>query len=121
AWPGVERGLPGPGFMASLVSCAVLTVLVGLVMSPVVTLMFGVALVPFSWPFLAAVPILLGTAVALSLGGVGQAWWRRLPPAGTAAWVIASFGVLSLASVLMVHLDTAGAVAVAGLAGVVDA
>jgi hypothetical protein len=122
AWPrGDEHILPRPRFMASLVSCAVLTVLVGLVMSPVVTLMFGVALLPFSWPFLAAVPILLGTAVTLSQGGVGQAWWRRLPPAGTAAWVIASFGVLSLSSALMARLDTPGVVAVAGLAGVVDA
>jgi hypothetical protein len=115
--PGVRR----PRFLASLLSCAVLTVLVGLVMSPVVTLMFGVALLPFSWPYLAAVPILLGTAVALSQGGVGQAWWRRLPPARTAAWVITTFGVLSLASELMAHLDTPGIVAVAGLAGVVDA
>jgi len=122
AWPrGDEHNLPRPRFLASLVSCAVLTVLVGLVMSPVVTLMFGVALVPFSWPYLAAVPILLGTAVALSQGGVGQAWWRRLPPARTGAWVIATFGVLSLASGLMAHLDTAGVVAVAGLAGIVDA
>jgi len=124
AWPrggGAGHSPPRPRFMASLVSCAVLTVLVGLVMSPVVTLMFGVALLPFSWPFLAAVPILLGTAVALSQGGVGQAWWRRLPPAGTAAWVVASFGVLSLSSALMARLDTLGVVAVAGLAGVVDA
>jgi hypothetical protein len=125
AWPkggaAGEHGLPRPRFMVSLVSCAVLTMLVGLVMSPVVTLMFGVALLPFSWPFLAAVPILLGTAVALSQGGVGQAWWRRLPPAGTAAWVVASFGVLSLSSALMARLDTPGVVAVAGLAGVVDA
>src|SRR5437763_5011627 len=122
AWPrGDEHSLPRPRFLASLVSCAVLTVLVGLVMSPVVTLMFGVALLPFSWPYLAAVPILLGTAVALSQGGVGQTWWRRLPPARTAAWVVATFGVLSLASVLMTRLDTPGIVAVAGLAGVVDA
>jgi hypothetical protein len=122
AWPrGDQHSLPRPRFMASLVSCAVLTVLVGLVMSPVVTLMFGVALLPFSWPFLAAVPILLGTAVALSQGGVGQAWWRRLPAAGTAAWVLATFGVLSLSSALMARLDTPGVVAVAGLAGVVDA
>ena len=35
--------------------------------------------------------------------------------------MIATFGVLSLASALMVHLDTAGVVAVAGLAGIVDA
>ena len=122
AWPReTEPDIPRPRFLPSLLSCAVLTVLVGLVMSPVVTLMFGVALLPFSWPYLAAVPILLGTAVALSQGGIGQAWWRRLPPARTAAWVIATFGVLSLASVLMTHLDTPGIVAVAGLAGVVDA
>src|SRR6516165_1806711 len=112
---GAQSLPPPPRFLASLLSCAVLTVLVGLVMSPVVTLMFGVALLPFSWPYLAAVPILFGTAVALSQGGVGQTWWRRLPPVRTAAWVIATFLVLSLASVLMVHLDTAGVVAVAGL------
>jgi hypothetical protein len=101
AWPrGDEHSLPRPRFLVSLVSCAVLTVLVGLVMSPVVTLMFG---------------------VALSQGGVGQAWWRRLPPARTGAWVVATFGMLSLASALMPHLDTAGVVAVAGLAGIVDA
>ena len=117
AWPR-EPDIPRPRFLPSLLSCAILTVLVGLVMSPVVTLMFGVALLPFSWPYLAAVPILLGTAAALSQGGVGQAWWRRLPPARTAAWVIATFGVLSLASALMTHLDTPGIVAVAGLAGV---
>ena len=61
AWPrGAEDRAPSPPrprFLASLLSCAVLTVLVGLVMSPVVTLMFGVALLPFSWPYLAAVPI----------------------------------------------------------------
>jgi hypothetical protein len=125
AWPRqldpAAPGLPRPRFLTSVVSCAVLTVLVGLVMSPVVTLMFGVALLPFSWPYLAAVPILLGTAVALSQGGVGQAWWRRLPPVRTAGWVVATFLVLSLASALMVHLDTPGIVAVAGLAGVIDA
>ena len=113
--------LARPRFLTSVVSCIVLTVLVGLVLSPVVTLMFGVALLPFSWPYLAAVPILLGTAAALSQGGVGQAWWRRLPPARTAAWVLATFLILSLASALMAHLDTAGIVAVAGLAGVLDA
>jgi hypothetical protein len=125
AWPDESDpgapGLPRPRFLTSVVSCAVLTVLVGLVMSPVVTLMFGVALLPFSWPYLAAVPILLGTAVALSQGGVGQTWWRRLPPVRTAAWVIATFLVLSLASALMAHVDALGIVAVAGLAGVVDA
>jgi hypothetical protein len=118
--PGAE-GIPRPSFPGTVWSCAVLTVLVWLVMSPVVTLMFGVALLPFSWPFLAAVPILLGTALALSHGGVGQAWWRRLPAAPTAAWLLGTFLILSVASALMTHLDPAGIVVVAGLAGVVDA
>ena len=125
AWPRqldpTVPGLARPRFLTSVVSCIMLTVLVGLVLSPVVTLMFGVALLPFSWPYLAAVPILLGTVVALSQGGVGPAWWRRLPPVRTAAWVIATFLILSLTSALMAHLDTAGIVAVAGLAGVVNA
>jgi hypothetical protein len=125
AWPRqadpAGPRLPRPRFLTSVVSCAVLTVLVGLVLSPVVTLMFGVALLPFSWPYLAAVPILLGTTVALSQGGVGQAWWRRLPPVRTAAWVVVTFLILSLASALMAHLDTPAIVAVAGLAGVVNA
>jgi hypothetical protein len=114
-------GVPRPRFLPSFISCAVLTLLVWLVMSPVVTLMLGVALLPFSWPFLAALPILLGTALALSQGGAGQAWWRRLPPARTAAWLLATFATLSAASAVMTRLDTAGAVAAAGLAGVVDA
>ena len=125
AWPRADgtrvTGLPRPRFVASALSCAVLTVLVWLVMSPVVTLMFGVALVPFSWPYLAALPIMLGTALALSQGGVGQAWWRRLPPVRTVGWLLATFAVLSAASVLMTRLGTVAAVAVAGLAGVVNA
>ena len=119
AWPRqLDPAVPGlarPRFLTSVVSCIVLTVLVGLVLSPVVTLMFGVALLPFSWPYLAAVPILLGTAVALSQGGVGPAWWRRLPPVRTAAWVIATFLILSLASAL---LDRTSWVPVAPLAAV---
>jgi hypothetical protein len=131
AWPteadgsaaemAAAAGIPRPRFLGSVLSCALLTVVVWLVMSPVVTLMFGVALLPFSWPFLAAVPILLGTALALSHGGVGQTWWRRLPPAPTAAWLLGTFLTLSAASALMTHLDTAGIIAIAGLAGMVDA
>jgi hypothetical protein len=114
---GIER----PRFLGSVLSCALLTAVVWLVLSPVVTLMFGVALLPFSWPFLAAVPILLGTALMLSHGGVGQTWWRRLPPASTASWLLATFLTLSAASALMTHLDTAGIIAIAGVVGVVNA
>jgi hypothetical protein len=125
AWPeGGTAGqdpVPPPRFMAAFWSCAVLTLLVWVVLSPAVTLMFGVALVPFSWPFLAAVPILLGSALMLSHGGVGRTWWRRLPAASTAGWLLAGFIVLSLAAAAMPHLDTVEYFGVVALVGLVNA
>ena len=94
----------------------VLTVLVGLVLSPVVTLMFGVALLPFSWPYLAAVPDPARHGRALSQGGVSLV---AAPAPGPHRGVGARhLRLLSLTSALMAHLDTAGMVAVAGLAGI---
>jgi hypothetical protein len=127
AWPhggsGQDRTpeLTPPRFLAAFWSCAVLTLLVWVVLSPVATLMFGVALVPFSWPFLAAVPILLGSALMLSHGGVGRAWWRRLPAASTAAWLLAGFIVLSLAAAAMPHMNIAEYLGVAALVGLLNA
>jgi hypothetical protein len=126
AWPreGASRDqvpVPPPRFMAAFWSCAVLTLLVWVVLSPVVTLMFGVALVPFSWPFLAAVPILLGSALMLSHGGVGRAWWRRLPAASTAGWLLAGFVVLTLAAAALPHADIAEYLGIAALVGLLSA
>ena len=78
AWP---RGVPAPRISRAFVSCAALTLLAWVLLSPAATLAFGVAVLPFSWPFLAAFPIMLGIVAALSHGGVITAWWRRLPPA----------------------------------------
>jgi hypothetical protein len=120
AWP--ERGAePRPRFVAAFWSCAVLTLLVWVVLSPVVTLMFGVALVPFSWPFLAAVPILLGTALALCHGGVGRSWWRRLPPASTIGWLLTCFVIMTAAAAVLPRLDAAEFLGVAALVGLVNA
>ena len=124
AWPAGAAGedpVPAPRFMAAFWSCAVLTLLVWVVLSPVVTLMFGVALVPFSWPFLAAVPILLGSALMLCHGGVGRAWWRRLPAASTAAWLMAGFVILSLAAAVQPRLDSAEYLGVVALVGLLNA
>jgi len=77
AWP---RGVPAPRPGRVFVSCAALTLVAWLLLIPVATLAFGVAVLPFSWPFLAAFPIMLGMVAALSHGGAMRAWWRRLPP-----------------------------------------
>jgi hypothetical protein len=118
AWP---QDLRAPRMSRAFASCLALTSVAWLLLSPVVTLAFGVAVLPFSWPFLAAMPIMLGIAIALSHGGVIVAWWRRLPPLRAVLWLLASFIVLSAAGGLIAHLSTAAALGVAGVTGLVNA
>jgi hypothetical protein len=118
AWP---RHLPAPAWAATYGRCVIFTVVASVLLSPVVTLMFGVSLLPFSWPFLAALPALLLILVSLAHGGLRGSWWRTLPPARAAGWLLASFILLSAAAAAMSILPAAAAVAVAGLAGLVNA
>ena len=118
AWPSE---LPAPRPSRSFASCAALTALAWLLLTPAVTLAFGVAVLPFSWPFLAAFPIMLGILVALSHGGTVQAWWRRLPPLRAVGWLLASFVALTAAGALIAHLPTWEALPVIALGGLVNA
>jgi len=118
AWP---QGVPAPALRTSLISCAALTLVAWVLLSPAATLAFGVAVLPFSWPFLAAFPLMLGMVVMLAHGGVITAWWRRLPPARAVAWLFGSFGAATVAGAVITHLSTAEALVVAALAGVVNA
>ena len=118
AWPGE---LPAPRLSRSFASCAALTALAWLLLTPAATLAFGVAVLPFSWPFLAAFPIMLGIVVALSHGGTVQAWWRRLPPLRAVAWLLGSFVALTAAGAVIAHLPTWEALPVIAVAGLVNA
>jgi len=118
AWP---RELRAPGLGRAFWSCMALTALAWLLLSPAVTLAFGVAVLPFSWPFLAALLLMLGIAAALSHGGVIVAWWRRLPPLRCVFWLLASFLVLSASAAVIAHLGTAAALGVAAVTGMINA
>jgi hypothetical protein len=118
AWPSE---LPSPRLSRSFASCAALTALAWLLLTPAATLAFSVAVLPFSWPFLAAFPIMLGIVVALSHGGTVQAWWRRLPPLRAVAWLLASFIALTAAGAVIAHLPTLEALPVIAVAGLVNA
>jgi hypothetical protein len=118
AWPGTEQA---PRVSSAFCSCLLLTALAWVFLSPVVTLAFGVAVLPFSWPFIAALPLLIGMLLVLSHGGLAAAWWRRLPPLRSMAWLLGSFVVLSAAAGGIAHLDTPAALAVAAAAGLVNA
>jgi hypothetical protein len=118
AWP---RELRPPRLSRAFWSCMALTALAWLLLSPAVTLAFGVAVLPFSWPFLAALPIMLGIAAALSHGGVIVAWWRRLPPLRSVLWLLASFLVLSASAAVIAHLGTVAALGAAAVTGLINA
>jgi hypothetical protein len=118
AWPG---GSPAPRLSRAFGSCLALTALAWLLLSPAATLAFGVAVLPFSWPLLAALPIMVGIFAALSHGGVITAWWCRLPPPRSVGWLLASFVVLSASAAVIAHLGTAAALAVAAVTGLVNA
>ena len=118
AWPSELRP---PKLSRAFWSCMALTGLAWVLLSPAVTLAFGVAVLPFSWPFLAALPIMLGIAAALSHGGVIVAWWRRLPPLRSVLWLLGSFLVLSAAAAVIAHLGTLAALGVAAVTGVINA
>jgi hypothetical protein len=118
AWP---YRLPRPIWGATFGRCVFFTMIASVLLSPVVTLLFGVSLLPFSWPYLAALPALLLILIPLAHGGLLGSWWRTLPPARAVAWLLASFIAASAAAAAIGSLPTPAAVAVAGLAGLFNA
>jgi len=118
AWPA---GLVPPRPLAALRSALAVTLLACLLISPLVSLTFGVAILPFSWPFLALLPAMLMIALPLSHAGVADTWWRTLPTPAAAGWLMTEFAVLTAAAAATAALPVACAVPIAGLAGLVNA
>jgi len=117
AWPAHLA----PPSLAALRGALAVTTLACLLISPLVSLTFGVAILPFSWPFLALLPAMLLIALPLSHAGLAGTWWRTLPPVSAAWWLLAEFIVLSAAAAVCTALPPPDAVPVAGLAGLVNA
>ncbi|MBP1631962.1 MAG: hypothetical protein H6Q11_250 [Acidobacteria bacterium] len=93
AWPG-----EAPPFGLLVRHMLVITAAAAILLSPWVTLMFGAAVIPLSWIYFSALAPALATILLLHHGGVDGGWWRRLPPARSAAWMALSFLVLSLSA-----------------------
>jgi hypothetical protein len=121
AWLAWPRELVRPRARLLLGSSAALTACAVLLLFPLVALTFGVALLPFSWPFLGVLPVLMLYALLLSHGSAASWWWRTLPPLRAAGWLLAEFLVLSAAALLVNRVPAGWAVPVAGLVGVVNA
>jgi hypothetical protein len=118
AWPAPAKA-PAP---LPALRCALgFTVFACLLISPVASLALGVAILPFSWPFLATLPVMLLIALPISHGGMAAGWWRKLPSPAAAGWLLADFALLSVAAAVTGRLPIAATVPVAGLAGLVNA
>ena len=118
AWP---RDVPVPGWGDLIRSATALTAVACLLLSPVAAMALGVAILPFSWPFLATVPVMLLISLPLSHGGILGSWWRALPPVRAMYWLVADFVALSLVAAVIGRLPVTAAIGVCGLAGVANA
>ncbi len=118
AWP---CGQAPPPLLAVWRHALGFTAFACLLLSPLVSLTLGLAILPFSWPFLATMAVMLLIALPLSHGGVTGSWWRMLPPPVAVSWLLADVAVLSVAAAAIGRLPAAAALAVTALTGLVNA
>jgi hypothetical protein len=118
AWPA---HLPRPGAGTLWRRGLFATALAAVLLLPSVTLLFGSAVVPVSWLFLAAVPTALLVASIVHPAAVSADWWRRVAAARAVGWVALAFVTLSLASAAMDALPIAFWPVVAALGGLFNA
>ncbi|HEY7135739.1 MAG TPA: hypothetical protein VIB48_11790 [Acidimicrobiia bacterium] len=95
AWP---RGEERPPMFVSFRRAVIFTAVALVALLPWTILLFALAVIPISWLFFAAFPPAIATIVLLHHGAARAGWWRAMPPLRTSAWMLATFGVLTLAS-----------------------
>lgn len=98
AWPErLERPAPAQLLKRGIFATALASVL----LVPSVALLFGLAAVPVSWLYLAAVPLALLVALVLHPAAVSGDWWHRFASLRALGWVALSFAVLTASSAAM--------------------
>jgi hypothetical protein len=91
AWP---RGAPRPPTTALLRNAMLFTLVSVVLLAPWVALLVGLAVMPVSWLFFAAVPPVLFVGLLIHAGAVRHGW--QGPAARTTGWIAASFLVLTV-------------------------
>ncbi len=118
AWPSsLARPRPARLFWQAGLGTLVAAVL----LVPSVVVLFGAAVVPVSWLFLAGVPAALLVAVIVHPVGIASDWWRRAIPLRGVGWVFLSFVVLSLSGSALDLLPRAAWPLVCALSGLFNA
>jgi hypothetical protein len=118
AWP---PGLDRPPLPSLLIRAAAFTVGGAALLSPWTILLFGLAVAPVSWFFLASVPAALIIALLFHHGAIAPGWWRQNLAPRALAWIALTFLALSASAEAIAAVPPPAGVAVVGVAGVFNA
>lgn len=122
SWPAGAAGKPS---MLAAMRRTMAFYTVGVVLlSPWVTVMFGLAVTHVSYLFFVALPPAVAIALAIHRGALTQAaghWWRWRPSWRSFAWTAGAFAWLTVAGALVSSTPMAVAVPVAAVAGALNA
>lgn len=118
AWP---RGSAPPPLAVLLARAGAFTLGATVLLAPWTVLLFGLAVAPVSWFFLAAVPAALIVALFFHHGAIAPGWWRQSLAPRALGWVALTFAVLSASADAIAAFPATCAIPVAALAGLFDA
>ena len=118
AWP---RAVPRPPAAVLLRQGTLFTLASALLLAPWAGLLFGLAVMPVSWLFFAAIPPVLAIGLLIHQGAVHDGWpWYR-PPPRTSGWVALSFAVLTLSGAALAASPAVLRLPVAAASGLFNA
>jgi len=116
AWP---KGVARPPAAAVLRNATAFTLASSVLLVPWVGLLFGLAVMPVSWLFFAALPPVLAVGLLIHHGAV-RGGWRR-PTARTVGWTALTFAVLTLSGAALSASPAPLRLPVAAAAGLFNA
>jgi hypothetical protein len=116
AWPG---GVARPSVAVLVRNATVFTVVSAVLLMPWVALLFGLAVMPVSWLFFAAVPPVLAVGLLIHHGAVRSGW--HVPAARTTGWVALTIAVLTMSGAALTASPAALRLPVAAAAGLFNA
>jgi len=116
AWPG---GVARPSVAVLVRNATVFTVVSAVLLMPWVALLFGLAVMPVSWLFFAAVPPVLAVGLLIHHGAVRAGW--QVPAARTTGWVALTIAVLTMSGAALTASPAGLRLPVAAAAGLFNA
>jgi hypothetical protein len=118
AWP---RSVPRPPPLSLLRQGLLFTLASAVLLAPWAGLLFGLAVMPVSWLWFAAIPPVLAIGLLIHQGAVRDGWHWYRPPPRTAGWMALTFAVLTLSGAALAASPAALRLPVAVAAGLFNA